>query len=154
VVTSSEPKSISRETTFERDLHPVRDRATLSGIFTELCARVAGDLQRKGYLGRTIGIKLRFADFHVVTRDLTLPSPTADPAVIRRAAGECLRRVPLEHKLRLLGVRASGLSLSSAVRENSESTQVELPLVAPAIRHKEKSFTRKRRKTPSFRAGI
>jgi DNA polymerase-4 len=137
VVTRSEPKSISRETTFERDLHPVRDRATLSGIFTALCTRVADDLQRKGYLGRTIGIKLRFADFHIVTRDLTLPCPTANPAVIRRAAGECLRRVPLEQKLRLLGVRASALSLSGALQEVAESPQGELPLIAPAAtRHR------------------
>jgi hypothetical protein len=63
----------------------------------------------QGYLGRTIGIKLRFDDFRTVTRDLTLPDPTADAAAIRRAAGECLRRVPLDRKLRLLGVRASAL---------------------------------------------
>ncbi|MCK9387969.1 MAG: DNA polymerase IV [Sulfuritalea sp.] len=130
VVTHSEPKSISRETTFERDLHPRRDRTALSEVFTALCTRVAGDLQRKGYLGRTIGIKLRFEDFHTVTRDLTLPSPTADPVVIRRAAGECLRRVPLEQKLRLLGVRASALSSSNAPQEATESPQGELPLTA------------------------
>ncbi len=130
VVTSSEPKSISRETTFERDLHPRRDRAALSEVFTSLCARVAGDLQRKGYLGRTIGIKLRYEDFRTVTRDLTLPRPTADPAVIRRAAGECLRRVPLERKLRLLGVRASALSSSSAPQEVDQSPQGELALTA------------------------
>ena len=131
VVTSSEPKSISRETTFEHDLHPRRDRAALSEVFTALCSRVAADLQRKGYLGRTIGIKLRFEDFHTVTRDLTLPGPTADPAVIRRAAGECLRRVPLEQKLRLLGVRASALSSSSAPQVTDESPQGELPLAGP-----------------------
>ncbi len=133
VVTDSETKSISRETTFERDLHPVRDRAELSGIFTSLCARVAGDLQRKGYLSRTIGIKLRFADFRIVTRDLTLPGPTADPAIIRRAAGECLRRAPLEQKLRLLGVRAGALSSSAVLLELTESSQGELPLSAPAV---------------------
>ena len=132
VVTYSEPKSISRETTFERDLHPRRDRAALSEVFTALCTHVAADLQRKGYLGRTIGIKLRFEDFHTVTRDLTLPSPTADPAIIRRAAGECLRRVPLEQKLRLLGVRASTLSSSSVPQVVDESPQGELPLTAPA----------------------
>ncbi len=131
VVTYSEPKSISRETTFERDLHPRRDRAILSEVFTGLCTRVAGDLQRKGYVGRTIGIKLRFDDFRTVTRDLTLPEPTANPAVIRRAAGECLRRVPLEQKLRLLGVRASALSSSSAPQVADESAQAELPLAAP-----------------------
>ncbi|MDP1611798.1 MAG: DNA polymerase IV [Sulfuritalea sp.] len=131
VVTNSEPKSISRETTFERDLHPRRDRAALSEIFTSLCTRVAGDLQRKGYMGRTIGIKLRFEDFRIVTRDLTLPAPTADPTVIRRAAGECLRRVPLEQRLRLLGVRASALAASSAPQPVTESAQAELSLMIP-----------------------
>ena len=46
VVTSSEPKSISRETTFDRDLHAVRDRAELGAVFTELCTGLAGDLAR------------------------------------------------------------------------------------------------------------
>ncbi|MDP1734211.1 MAG: DNA polymerase IV [Sulfuritalea sp.] len=131
VVTCSEPKSISRETTFERDLHPRRDRAVLSEVFTDLCTRVAGDLQRKGYLGRTIGIKLRFEDFRTVTRDLTLPEPTADPATIRRAAGECLRRVPLEQRLRLLGVRVSALSSNKTPPLEIESPQGELPLTTP-----------------------
>jgi DNA polymerase IV len=77
VVTESEPRSISRETTFERDLHARHDRATLSTIFTGLCERVAEDLARKGYLGRTVGIKIRYDDFRTVTRDLTLPAPVA-----------------------------------------------------------------------------
>jgi len=109
VVTRSEPKSISRETTFESDLHAKRDREKLGEIFTALCQRVAGDLVRKGVVGRTIGIKLRYDDFRTVTRDATLPDATDDAAAIRRAAGECLRRVPLDRKLRLLGVRVSGL---------------------------------------------
>lgn len=113
VRTSSEPKSMSRETTFERDLHARRDRAELSEIFTALCQQVAADLQRKRYVGRTVGIKLRFADFTTVTRDLTLPAATADGALIRRAAGECLRRIELTQRLRLLGVRVSHLSPAS-----------------------------------------
>src|SRR5690606_13129481 len=40
VVTYSEPKSVSRETTFERDLHPRRDREELGAIFTRLCVRL------------------------------------------------------------------------------------------------------------------
>ncbi len=110
VVTSSEPKSISRETTFERDLHAVRDRAQLGAIFTELCVQLAGDLARKGYAGKTIGIKLRFDDFRIVTRDLTLSAHTLDARSIRRAAGECLKRVDLSRRLRLLGVRAGNLA--------------------------------------------
>jgi DNA polymerase-4 len=100
---------VSRETTFERDLHAKRDRAALSGIFAGLCERVALDLARKGYMGRTIGIKLRYDDFRTVTRDITLAAPVADAASIRRAARECLKRVPLERRLRLLGVRVGGL---------------------------------------------
>ena len=109
VVTESEPVSMSRETTFERDLHAVHDRAELGAIFTRLCAQVADDLQRKGYVGRTIGIKLRFADFKSLTRDLTLPTPTADAQAIRRAAGQCLKRAPLARRFRLLGVRVGAL---------------------------------------------
>ena len=110
VVTESEPKSISRETTFERDLHAVRDRAELGAIFTALCQGLAGDLARKGYASRTIGIKLRFDDFRAVTRDQTLPTHTFDAEAIRRAAGLCLKRVDLSRRLRLLGVRAGTLA--------------------------------------------
>jgi DNA polymerase-4 len=126
VVVTSEPKSMSRETTFERDLHPRHDRAALSAAFTGLCVRVAEDLQRKGYVGRTVGIKLRFDDFRTVTRDLTLPSPTADSATIRRAATECLKRVTLDLRLRLLGVRVSTLG-DEHQSVAPEPVQSELP---------------------------
>ena len=126
VVTYSEPKSISRETTFENDLHPVHDREQLSQIFTDLCVRVAGDLERKGYVGRTIGLKLRFDNFRTVTRDCTIPEPTRDAVAIRRAAGECLKRVPLERRIRLLGVRVGALSKPGAqVEANPPPRDVE-----------------------------
>lgn len=128
VVTYSEPKSISRETTFERDLHARLDKEKLSEIFTALCQRVAQDLVRKAYLGKTIGIKLRYDDFKTVTRDVTLTEATDDPAVIRRAAGECLKRVPLERRLRLLGVRVGGLCSKQAIRDETDSSQAELLL--------------------------
>lgn len=127
VVTSTEPKSVSRETTFERDLHVKRDRAALSESFTALCTRVAADLKRKGYVGRTIGIKLRYRDFRTVTRDLTLPAPTQDAAAIRRAAGECLKRVPLDSRIRLLGVRIGALSPETEVLAEESPEQGELP---------------------------
>jgi len=110
VVTYSEPKSISRETTFEDDLHAVRDRDRLSRIFTGLCVKLAEDLKRKGYAGRTVGLKLRYDNFKTVTRDCTLEAPVAEAAAIRRAAGECLKRVPLDRRIRLLGVRVGALS--------------------------------------------
>jgi DNA polymerase-4 len=109
VVTESEPVSMSRETTFERDLHAVRDRAELGAVFTRLCEQVASDLQRKGYAGKTIGIKLRYDNFQSVTRDVTIDTSTADAAAIRRHAGLCLKRVDLSRRIRLLGVRVGKL---------------------------------------------
>jgi len=109
VVTESEPVSMSRETTFSRDLHAVRDRAELGAIFTGLCEKVAADLQRKGYRAKTIGIKLRYDDFRIATRDQTVEMAVDDAAQIRRLGGLCLKRVPLDRKLRLLGVRAGSL---------------------------------------------
>jgi DNA polymerase-4 len=114
VETHSEPVSISRETTFERDLHAVRDKAELGAAFTRLCEQVAADLQRKGYVGKTIGIKLRYDDFQSLTRDQTLPHPTDDARTIRQAAGFCLKRAPLDKRLRLLGVRVGNLSKADA----------------------------------------
>jgi DNA polymerase-4 len=107
--TESEPVSMSRETTFERDLHAVRDRAELGAVFTRLCEQVAADLKRKGYEGKTIGIKLRYDNFQAVTRDQTLTEYTADAKHIRLIAGQCLKRVDLSRRLRLLGVRVGSL---------------------------------------------
>jgi len=115
VVTHSEPKSISRETTFERDLHPRRDRDELGEILTRLCTQLAGDLERKRYYAKTIGVKLRFDDFKIVTRVLTLPAHVRDARGIRLWAGRCLKKAPLERRLRLLGVRADNLCREDAL---------------------------------------
>ena len=125
VVTHSEPVSMSRETTFERDLHAQRDKATLSAILNQLVAQLAADQQRKGYIGRTIGIKLRFDDFKTVTRDLTVDRPTADAPDIRLAAGLCLKRVDLTRRLRLLGVRVGALQRAPGALDR------QLPAVLP-----------------------
>jgi DNA polymerase-4 len=107
-------------------MHARQDKAALSEIFTSLCMRVADDLQRKGYASRTIGIKLRYSDFHSVTRDVTLPNAVSDGVQIRKAAGECLRRVPLSQKIRLLGVRASGLQGLDQASIHEPGHQAEL----------------------------
>jgi len=126
LATRTRPKSLSRETTFERDLHPREDRALLSEILATLCERLAEDLTRKCHTGRTIGIKLRYADFRTVTRDHTIPQPTADATLIKAAARECLRRVRLDQRLRLLGIRVGALSPAQS-RPMPLSPQWELP---------------------------
>ncbi|MBL8412975.1 MAG: DNA polymerase IV [Propionivibrio sp.] len=127
IVTESESKSISRESTFERDLHAKHNKAELTEILTSLCMRVAEDLKRKGYVSRTIGIKLKFSDFHAVTRDVTLPGYVSDGTQIRKMAGECLKRIPLTQKIRLLGVRASGLIPMAEAELNHAGIQSEFP---------------------------
>jgi DNA polymerase-4 len=122
IVLESEPVSISRETSFERDLHAVRDKAELGTIFTTLCEQLAADLQRKGYAGKTIGIKLRYDDFKSITRDLTIDHYTADAKTIRHAAGQCLKRAPLDKKLRLLGVRAGALVRVEDLPKSKDNT--------------------------------
>ena len=100
----------------------------MSRIFTDLCTGVSADLQRKGYAGRTIGLKLRYDNFKTVTRDHTLDVATADPVVIRRAASECLKRVPLQRRIRLLGVRAGALVPLALLTTVAEPRASALPL--------------------------
>jgi len=126
VETHSEPVSLSRETTFERDLHAVRDREELGRIFTRLCEQVASDLQRKAYVGKTIGIKLRYDNFQSVTRDHTLEQHTDQAALIRQTAGQLLKRVDLSRRIRLLGVRVGSLQKQGFTDAPSEHSQAQL----------------------------
>jgi DNA polymerase-4 len=141
VITHHDPKSFSRETTFERDLHPRHDREALGAIFTRLCEQVAADLDRKGFVGRTVGVKLRYEDFHTVTRDRSIDHHTADAKEIRRIAGECLKRVPLDQRLRLLGVRVGSVvrrdeAAHARISAQAMTVQESLPLFGdgPGVR--------------------
>jgi DNA polymerase IV len=127
VQTHSEPVSMSRETTFERNLHPVRDRAELSAVFVKLADQVAADLQRKGYWGRTVAVKLRFDDFRILTRHHSLPEPVDQAGDILRAAREALKRAPLERPLRLLGVRVDGLQRKDTHARTDALSQTAAP---------------------------
>ena len=80
--------------------------------------RVAADLQALGVRGRTVGIKLRYEDFRILTRDHTLREPLDDSAGLLAASRECLCRAPLERPLRLLGVRVSTLEPVGEVAED------------------------------------
>lgn len=110
----SAPKSISRETTFGNDLHVVRNRADLTAILTALCQKLEGDLARKQVKAKTIGIKVRFPDFRICTRDFSGAGAVATQAELVDAARQCLKKVgfgvgDVPSSIRLLGVRASGL---------------------------------------------
>jgi DNA polymerase-4 len=102
-----EPKSLSRETTFQRD---VRDPSLLTDVLARLAGDVAARMRKHGYRCRTVTVKLRYADFETHLHAVTLDRPTDDAEAIRQAARRCLARFPLEKKVRLIGVRLSGLS--------------------------------------------
>ena len=130
VVTESEPVSMSRETTFERDLHAVRDREALGAIFTDLCTRVAEDLQRKGYVGRTIASSCgtTISAPPRGTRRWSNSPRMRRPSAARRAV--CLKRVDLGPRLRLLGVRVGKLSRADALPAGPVAPQPAPPIAA------------------------
>ena len=105
VQVSREVKSCSRETTFPSD---IADPAQLLGALSELAAKLCEDLEHKDLAGRTIGIKVRLADWTTITRATTLPEPTRDPAVVRRLALGLFEKEGIEAPVRLLGVRSAG----------------------------------------------
>jgi DNA polymerase-4 len=102
-----EAKSVSAEHTFPNDLH---DIAEMRRALAAMSEEVAGRLAREDARARTLGVKVRFAEFRTITRQTKLAEPTDQPAVIRRIAHELLDAVDRgEEGVRLLGVRAADL---------------------------------------------
>ncbi|HTT39104.1 MAG TPA: DNA polymerase IV [Burkholderiales bacterium] len=106
LITHWEPKQHSRERTFQQDID---DWQTIARALVRLSHDVAQGLQEDSYRGRTVGIKVRFADFETHTREKTLPEATNSEQTIRKAAFECLARLKLDRRVRLLGVRVGEL---------------------------------------------
>ena len=106
IITYWEPKSISRETTFQQD---VNNWQVIARTLAQLTKDVVADLQDEGYAARTVTIKIRFSDFQTLTRAKTLTRHTDSEEEIRKAAFACLKRVELKKRVRLIGVRATNL---------------------------------------------
>ena len=104
LVTHWEPKSFSRETTFQED---VRDWQVIARTLADLSKDVVQDMQGHQYKARTITIKIRFSDFETFTRAMTISDYTDSEEEIRKSAFACLKRIELKKKVRLVGVRAS-----------------------------------------------
>ena len=107
VVTHHEPKSVSQETTFVRD---VSDGEELRRTLKRLSSGVARQLKRHRLTGTTVRLKLRWSDFTTPTRQTTLDRPTDDEVEIFETASALFERLwsPGE-KVRLLGVGVGGL---------------------------------------------
>ena len=115
VVPEREAKSISHETTFEQDID---DQEVLRGWLLDLTEQVAWRLRRHELRGRVVHLKVRFADFSLITRSQTLPEPTDITRDLWQVADEMLcHRLPADHlPVRLLGMGVSGFD-ASGVRQ-------------------------------------
>jgi DNA polymerase-4 len=105
VVADEAVKSVGSEETFERDV--VGEAALLPHLLAQ-ADRAARRLREAGLRGRTVTVKLKYADFTLVTRRTTLAEPTDDGAVVHAAARAQLARADLDRPIRLCGVQVSG----------------------------------------------
>jgi len=116
VESDRDTKSISTEETFEYD---VRDESALIAVLREQAKDLAERLERENAGARTVGVKLKLADFTLVGRQTHLAEPTRAARAIFRAALLCLRRARLEGApVRLLGTRVASL-VDGAPRQTS-----------------------------------
>ncbi|HET6515873.1 MAG TPA: DNA polymerase IV [Thermodesulfovibrionales bacterium] len=106
LITHWEPKSASRETTFQKDTD---NWQTIAKCLAELVKDIVEDISERGYDASHVTVKIRFSDFETHTRATTLKEPANNVEIIRKAAFLCLSRFELKKKVRLIGVRV-GLS--------------------------------------------
>ncbi len=107
VETEHEAKSVSQETTFASD---ISDEDTLRHTLRQLADQVGYRLRRKALSGTTVKIKLRWADFTTLTRQVTLNHATNLDAEIYAAASRLFQKTwPPGKRVRLIGVGVSGL---------------------------------------------
>ncbi len=103
-------KSVSNETTFARD---IREPARLMAALAPLADKVAGRLERADLAGRTVVLKLKTADFKVLSRNHRLPAATRRADVLLRVAGAMLEREADGRAFRLIGIGVSDLCAAS-----------------------------------------
>ncbi len=104
-------KSVGHEETFAHDHH---EHETLNREAVRMSDGVAWRLRRAGLAGRTVTLKVRFADFQTITRSSTLPATVDDGPAVARAALGLLAAVDPTPGVRLLGVSVSGLVTGAA----------------------------------------
>jgi DNA polymerase-4 len=110
VIPESAEKSIGAEETFEVDHW---DRALLKRELLRLAEKTAGSLRRRGLRGRTVSIKVRFADFTTITRSRTFQVATDVTQEIYKTACQLLEQTP-PGAVRLIGVRMEQLGNDGA----------------------------------------
>ena len=140
VVPEREAKSISHETTFEQD---IADLEILRAWLVDLTEQVGWRLRRNGLKGRTVQLKVRFADFSLITRSQTLPSPTDITHELWQTADEMLcQRLPPGHlPIRLIGMGVSNFDAVGLVQgllfdQDERQKQAGLDVATDQIRER------------------
>ena len=123
VVSEWEPKSISNETTFEKD---TRDHGRLLDTLRRLSDKVAGRLRRQRYRTRRVTLKLRYASFTTYTRQTSLPEPIDTGNEIFETVRNLFEQFSLDESVRLIGVGTGNL-----IREGEQPEQLALFSKAP-----------------------
>ncbi len=106
VVNEEEAKSIGRETTFDRDL---TDMDSCREAVLDLCGQVGWRLRREHLAGHTVTLKVKFADFHTITRSSTGDRLIAWDEDIFLLAEQMLQKIHVKPGVRLLGISVSSL---------------------------------------------
>ena len=113
VVPWTPPKSESSEVTLDED---TADREVLRTWLLRHAERVGASLRRQGLAGRTVTLKIKYADFHQITRQVTLEHRTASTESIYETACGLLDALELEGRVRLVGVGVSGFEAGGPVQ--------------------------------------
>jgi DNA polymerase-4 len=122
VVPDRPRKSVGSETTFPQDLGKLAE--IVDGVKSVL-DDVWGYCERTGTAGRTVTVKIKYADFQIVTRSRTLPELVSSREELERTSVELVHSIfPLEKKVRLLGVSLSNM----ASRDEQATPQSQLTL--------------------------
>jgi DNA polymerase-4 len=106
VAPDEEARSVGAEDTFAEDL---AGREALSRELLSQAVRVGSRLRAAGVEGDVVTLKVKYADFTLVTRRTTLALPTDDDRALFLAARGQLDRVDLSRPVRLTGISVSGL---------------------------------------------
>ena len=135
VVPREPDRSIGAEETFGTD---VDDSAVITRELLRLSEKVASRMRARGYVGRTVQLKIRFADFTTITRSRTLRDPTDVARDVYAAVSQLFAALDLQRaRVRLVGVRMSGL-----VDEETAPQQLLLDDTGPGWRDAEQAVDR------------
>lgn len=110
VVSEHVDKSIGAEMTFDVD---VADPLVIRRSLLALAEKVGARLRAAGHVGRTIGIKVRMADFKTVNRSRTLPGTTDVAREIFETSWALFTALGAGDQIRLIGVRVEGLTAAA-----------------------------------------